>query len=66
VPLDPADTTRCVVTPEEDAGVTTMTSVTTFKSTEQLKQMVEMGMEEGMTEAMGQIDAILANIAVSH
>jgi uncharacterized protein YndB with AHSA1/START domain len=64
-PLDPADTTRCVVTLEEDAGVTTMTSVTTFKSAEQLKQMVEMGMEEGMTEAMGQIDAILADIAVS-
>jgi uncharacterized protein YndB with AHSA1/START domain len=63
-PLDPADTTRCVVTLEENGGVTRMTSVSTFKSTEQLQQLTEMGMEEGMTEAMEQIDAILAENAV--
>lgn len=64
-PLDPDDTTRCVVTLEEDAGVTRMTSVSTFRSTEQLEQLAEMGMEEGMTEAMGQIDAILSDTSVS-
>jgi uncharacterized protein YndB with AHSA1/START domain len=64
-PLDPTDTTRCVVTLEEDAGGTRMTSVTTFKSTDQLEQLTEMGMEEGMTGAMGQIDAILSETPVS-
>ncbi|WP_411720906.1 SRPBCC family protein [Mycetocola sp.] len=64
-PLDPDDTTRCVVTLEEDAGVTRMTSVSTFTSTEQLEQMSGMGMEEGMTEAMSQIDAILSESSVS-
>ena len=31
-----------------------------FPSTEAMEQMVAMGMEEGLTEAVGQIDAILA------
>ena len=64
-PLDPEDTTRCVVTFEQDAGVTRMISVTRFTSAEQLQQMSEMGMIEGMTEAMGQIDGILAESSVS-
>ena len=64
-PLDPEDTTRCVVTLEQDAGVTRMISVTRFTSAEQLQQMSEMGMIEGMTEAMGQIDGILAESSVS-
>ena len=42
-----------------DAG-TTMTVVSTFASTAAMKQMLEMGMEDGMRQAMGQIDAILA------
>jgi uncharacterized protein YndB with AHSA1/START domain len=63
-PLDPTDTARCVVTLEEDAGVTRMTFVTTFRSTEQLQQAADMGMEEGLTEAMGQIDGMLAESAV--
>jgi hypothetical protein len=37
-----------------------MTLRTTFESAEQLEQMLQMGMEEGMKLAMGQIDAILA------
>jgi hypothetical protein len=37
-----------------------MTTVSTFVSAEQLEQMIGMGMEEGMNEAMGQIDAVLA------
>ena len=64
-PLDPDDTTRCVVTFEQDSGVTRMTSVTTFTSTEQLQQMSDMGMVEGMTGAMEQIDGILAERSVA-
>ncbi|GHD40820.1 SRPBCC domain-containing protein [Mycetocola manganoxydans] len=63
-PLDPDDTTRCEVTLAEDGNVTRMTSVTTFRSAEQLEQMVEMGMEEGTIGAMGQIDAVLADVRV--
>ena len=37
-----------------------MTLVTGFESLEQLNQMVEMGMEEGLKGALGQVDAILA------
>ena len=37
-----------------------MTSLTQFETIEQLQQMIEMGMEEGMTLALGQIEAILA------
>jgi len=40
-------------------GGTTMTVLSTFASTDEMKQMIEMGMEEGMREAMGQIDGVL-------
>jgi hypothetical protein len=33
---------------------------TRFPSRAAMNQMIEMGMEEGLTAAMGQIDAILA------
>jgi uncharacterized protein YndB with AHSA1/START domain len=39
---------------------TRMSILTTFPSTEALEQLLRMGMEEGMTQAVGQIDAILA------
>ena len=39
---------------------TTMTVISTFASTAAMTQMLEMGMEDGMRGAMGQIDAILA------
>ena len=45
---------------EQPAGGTRMTVQSTFPSVEVMDQMVAMGMEEGMREAMGQIDAILA------
>ena len=51
---------RMTVTLDTVDGVTRMTTVTAFASTEQLEQVLEMGMEEGMREAMGQIDALLA------
>ena len=34
-----------------------------FPSTEALEQQLAMGMEEGLTQAVGQIDAILAGDA---
>ncbi|GAB3533283.1 SRPBCC domain-containing protein [Arthrobacter tecti] len=56
--------THAVVTLEElDAGRTRMTVASRFESADQLQQMVDMGMEEGMREAMGQIDVILAERA---
>ena len=45
---------------ERAGGGTTMTMLSTFPSTDEMKQMLEMGMEEGMREAMGQIDGVLA------
>jgi uncharacterized protein YndB with AHSA1/START domain len=41
---------------------TRMTIVATFPSLADMEQLVEMGMVEGMTMAMGQIDAVLAAI----
>jgi uncharacterized protein YndB with AHSA1/START domain len=52
--------TRTRVTLEARAGGgTQMVIESTFPSTEAMEQMVAMGMEEGMREALGQIDAIL-------
>lgn len=47
---------------DTDAG-SRLTTTTWFTSTEQLEQLLEMGMEEGMTAAMGQIDDVLADLA---
>ena len=41
-------------------GGTLMTVETLFASAEAMEQMIAMGMEEGMTAAMSQIDALLA------
>jgi uncharacterized protein YndB with AHSA1/START domain len=48
------------VTIAEADGVTTMSIESTFASREDMEQMLEMGMEQGMTEALGQIDPLLA------
>jgi uncharacterized protein YndB with AHSA1/START domain len=48
---------RAELTPS-DVG-TLMTVVTTFNSVEQMTQLSEMGMEEGLRQAAGQIDAVL-------
>jgi uncharacterized protein YndB with AHSA1/START domain len=45
---------------EPHAGGTRMTTVTKFPSLEALNQLLEMGMEEGLKAAMGQIDGVLA------
>jgi hypothetical protein len=36
-----------------------MTVTSSFATVEQMQQLVQMGMVEGMTEAMGQIDRLL-------
>jgi uncharacterized protein YndB with AHSA1/START domain len=59
-PVEAMGTTHATVTLEEIGGRTRMTVLSTFESEEQLNKMVEMGMEEGMKEAAGQIDALLA------
>lgn len=40
-----------------------MTVTTFFDSLEHLQQVADMGMEEGMTQALGQVDALLAEQA---
>jgi uncharacterized protein YndB with AHSA1/START domain len=51
------------VTLENLAGGTRMTVVTTFTDTEQMQKMLGMGMQEGMAQAIGQIDALLVRVA---
>jgi len=45
-------------------GGTRMTAITRFTDLEQMQTMVAMGMEEGMTQAIGQIDALLTPVPV--
>ena len=52
--------TRMVVTLEAVAeDRTRMTMASTFPSVDAMEQMIAMGMEEGIKEALGQIDALL-------
>jgi uncharacterized protein YndB with AHSA1/START domain len=44
---------------------TRMTITTTFPSPEAMEQLIAMGMDEGMSEAVGQIDGILAELRAS-
>ena len=44
----------------EHSGGTRMEMHSLFASKEQLEQMIEMGMQEGLTLAVGQMDALLA------
>lgn len=48
------------VTIAEADGTTKMSIQSKFGSREGMEQVIEMGMEQGMVEALGQIDAILA------
>jgi uncharacterized protein YndB with AHSA1/START domain len=59
-PLDRADKTRAVVTLESTDAGTRMLVVSTFRDAAQMEQMAKMGMVEGLTEAVNQIDALLA------
>ncbi len=53
---------RMVFTFEATAEGSRQTTTTYFGSLEELEQLTEMGMEEGMREAMGQMDAVLADL----
>ncbi len=48
----------CVTFEQLEEG-TRMTALTRFVSAEQMEQMLAMGMEEGMAQAIGQIDDVL-------
>ncbi|MGN6442135.1 MAG: SRPBCC family protein, partial [Arthrobacter sp.] len=54
---------HATVTLEPLAERTRMTILSRFESEDQLDQMMQMGMEEGLKEAVGQIDGILAEHA---
>lgn len=51
------------VTVEQRDGVTVMTVRTTFDSIEDMEKLLGMGMQEGMTMALSQIDALLREVA---
>lgn len=53
-------TTRARVDLEETAAGTRMTVTSRFASREDMEQLTQMGLVEGITQAMGQIDEILA------
>ncbi len=57
-PTMPTTRTRVVLEPAGAGTVMRLTS--SFASAEQMEQLVQMGMVEGLTEAMGQIDAVVA------
>lgn len=59
-PVDSMPVTRGHVALAEIEGGTRMTVTSHFATVEQMEQLAAMGMVEGMTEALGQIDAILA------
>lgn len=62
-PGDPGDLPVASVRVDigEHGGGVRMTVRTTFASTEAMEQMLDMGMAEGMQEAMGQIEDVLAS-----
>jgi len=55
----PTMTVRVTLSDLDGAG-TTMTIQTTFPSVEAMQQLLEMGVEQGLTLAVGQIDGLLA------
>jgi uncharacterized protein YndB with AHSA1/START domain len=60
-PIDGGPTTIMVATIEEAAeGGTDMVITSTFPSIENMQEMLNMGMEEGLAEALSQIDMLLA------
>jgi uncharacterized protein YndB with AHSA1/START domain len=62
-PTGELGTAHGVVTLEAIGDRTRMTLLSTFEAEEQMEQVLAMGMEEGIKEAAGQIDAILAEPA---
>ena len=62
-PLEDMPVGRMVVTFDGRGGKTVMDITSHFPSTEAMEQVLEMGQEEGMVQALGQIEAILAEDA---
>ncbi len=58
-PSMPTTTIRVSLT-ERETGGTTMAIETTFPTLEAMEKLVAMGMEEGLTLAVGQIDGLLS------
>jgi uncharacterized protein YndB with AHSA1/START domain len=59
-PTDSMPTSVIRVTLDQRAaGGTTMAIETTFSSADNMQQMLDMGMDEGMRQALGQADALL-------
>lgn len=56
---------RMVVTLDERDGATVMDITSHFASLEAMDKLLEMGQEEGMVQALGQIEAILAGSSAS-
>ena len=54
---------RMVFTFEETSGGSRVTTTNSFNSLEELEQLLGMGMEEGLRAAMGQMDAVMADLA---
>jgi len=59
-PNEEMPTTIATVTIAESGGATRMSIESRYASREGMEQVIEMGMERGVTEALGQIDALLA------
>ncbi len=62
-PLDSSPTTTTRVEIAAEADRTRMVVNARFPSPEAMQQLLEMGMEEGLKAALGQIDAILSEAA---
>jgi uncharacterized protein YndB with AHSA1/START domain len=56
---------RMVVTLDERDGRTVMDITSHFASLDAMNRLIEMGQEEGMVQALGQIETVLADSAVS-
>jgi len=64
-PVPAMGTSHAVMELEGIGNRTRMTMVSSFDSAEALEKVIAMGMEEGMKQALAQIDAILAETRVS-
>lgn len=64
-PDDDLPVGRMVVTLEERDSTTEMVITSHFPTLEAMEQVLAMGQEEGMIEAIGQIEGILAGTAAS-
>lgn len=62
-PNDEMPSMRMVYTFEATESGARMVSTTHFNSAAELEQLLSMGMEEGLTSAIGQMDAVVAELA---